>query len=100
MYVAVGRFHFRPMGQDEQQSLMKRMEQDVPPLARACQGFRGVAFVRLSDEELMTVWHWDSEADWDAGLVRFGPLLQEYVVPNLAGPPERIGGEVVMEVMP
>jgi hypothetical protein len=48
----------------------------------------------------MTVWLWDSEGDWEAALARFGPLLQEYVVPNLAQPPERVGGEVVVQAMP
>ena len=100
MFVEVGRFRFRPMGQDEQQSLMHRMEQDVPRIARASPGFRGVNFVRLSDDELMTVWLWDNGADWDAALARFGPLLQEYVMPNLAQPPERVGGAVVFQVTP
>ena len=100
MFVEVGRFRFRPMGQDEQRSLMQRMEQDVPPIARESPGFRGVNFVRLSDDELMTVWIWDSSADWEAALARFGPVLQEYVVPNLAQPPERVGGEIVLQVAP
>ena len=100
MFVNVGRFRFRPMGQDEQRSLMLRIEQDVPPIAWESPGFRGVYFARASDDELMTVWLWDSEADWEAALARFGPLLQEYVVPNLAQPPERVGGEVVIQVTP
>jgi len=100
MFVNVGRFRFRPMSQDEQQSLMQRMEHDVPPIARESPGFRGLNFVRLSDDELMTVWLWDSEADWEAALARFGPLLQQYVVPNLAQPPERVGGEVVLQFTP
>lgn len=100
MFVNVGRFRFRPMGQEERQRLLQRMEQDVPPIARESRGFRGVYFVRLSDDELMTVWLWDSEPDWEAALARFGPLLQQYVVPNLAQPPERAGGEVVVQVTP
>ena len=58
---------------------------------------RGVYFVRPSDDELMAVWLWDSEADWDAAFPRFGPSLQEYVVPSLAQPPDRAGGDVVNE---
>jgi hypothetical protein len=100
MFINVGRFRFRPMAPEERGSLMQRMDQDVPPLARDCKGFRGVYFVPLSDEELMTVWLFDSEPDWNAALERFGPLLQEYVVPNLAGPPDRVGGEAAMEVTP
>ena len=100
MFVNVGRFRFRPMGQDERQSLMQRIEQDIPPTARESPGFRGVYFARLSDDELMTVWLFDSQAAWEAALPRFGPLLQQYVVPNLAQPPERVGGEVVVQVTP
>jgi hypothetical protein len=100
MFVNVGRFRFRPMGQDEQQRLMQSIEQDIPPMARQSPGFRGVFFARVSDDELMTVWLWDSEADWEAALARMGPLLQQHVVPHLAQPPERLGGEVVAQVMP
>ena len=100
MFVNVGRFHFRPMGEDERQSMVRRIEQDVPPVALESPGFRGVYFVRASDDELMTVWLWDTEADWDAALPRFVPMLQEYVIPNLAEPPDRVGGEVVVGVTP
>jgi hypothetical protein len=100
MFVNVGRFHFRPMGQDDQQSLIQRIEQETPPIARESPGFRGVYFARPSDDELMTVWLWDSEADWEAALARFGPFLQQHVVPHLAQPPERVGGEVVVQVTP
>jgi hypothetical protein len=100
MFVVVGRFRFRPMGQDERQSMIQRWEQDFAPIARESPGFRGVYFVRLSDDEVMTDWHWDSEADWDAAQARFGPFLQQHVVPNLAQPPERVGGEVVLQVTP
>jgi hypothetical protein len=88
------------MGQDERQSLIQRIEQDIPPLARESAGFRGVYFARLSDDELMTVWLWDSEAEWEAALARFGPFLQQHVVPNLAQSPERVSGEVVVQVTP
>ena len=100
MFVNVGRFRFRPMDQDQMQGIIQRIEQDVPPVARDSAGFRGVYFARLSDDELMAVWLWDSEADWDAALARFGPLLQEYVVPNLVQPPDRVGGDVVVQVTP
>ncbi len=83
MFVVVGRFRFRPMGQDERQSMIQRWEQDFAPMARESPGFRGVHFVWLSDDEMMTDWHWDSEADWEAAQARFGPFLQQHVVPNL-----------------
>jgi hypothetical protein len=70
--------------------------QDVPPIARASRGFRGVHFARPSEDEVLAVWLWDSAADWEAALPRFGPALQEYVVPNLVQPPERLG-EVVLQ---
>jgi hypothetical protein len=100
MFVNVGRFRFRPMGQDEMQGIVQRIEQDVPPVARDSAGFRGVYFARVSDDELMAVWLWDSEADWDAAFPRFGPALQEYVVPNLAEPPDRVSGDVVVQATP
>jgi hypothetical protein len=62
----------------------------MPPIARESPGSRGLYLARPSDDELLTVWLWDSEADWEAALARFGPLLQEYVVPNLAEPEQRI----------
>ena len=100
MFVNVGRFRFRPMDQDQMQGIIQRIDQDVPPVTRDSAGFRGVYFARLSDDELMAVWLWDSEADWDAALPRFGPSLQEYVVPNLAQPPDRVGGDVVVQATP
>jgi hypothetical protein len=36
----VGRFRFRPMGQDERQSLMQRIEQEGPPIARTAPTFK------------------------------------------------------------
>jgi len=100
MFAVVGRFRFRPKSPEEQQRLVQRMEQDMPPIAQESPGFRGLHVVRASDEELLTIWLWDREADWEAAQPRFGPALQAYVVPNLAGPPERVGGEVVLQVMP
>jgi hypothetical protein len=100
MFVNVGRFRFRPMSQDERQNMIQRVADDVPPIARESPGFRGVYFVRTGDDEVMAVWFWDSAADWDAALPRFGPGLQEYVIPNLAQPPERVGGDVVFQVTP
>jgi heme-degrading monooxygenase HmoA len=100
MFVVVGRFRFRPVGEEERQSMFRRWEQDFTPLARESPGFRGVEFVRLSDDDVMTVWHWDSPADWEAAQARFGPFMQQHVGPHLAQPPERFGGEVVLHVAP
>jgi hypothetical protein len=100
MFLNVGRFHFRPMGPDEQQSLIQRIEQETPAIVRDIPGFRGVYFVRTSEDELMTVWLWDNQEGWEAALARFGPFLQQHVVPNLAQPPERVAGEVVVQVTP
>jgi hypothetical protein len=100
MYVVVGRFKFRPMSDAEKGALAQRMAQDMPAVAKASKGFRGLSLANLGNDELMTVWHWDSEADWDGAQAAFAPLLQEYVIPNLAGPPDRVGGEVVLSVEP
>jgi hypothetical protein len=48
----------------------------------------------------MTIWQWDRAADWDAAQERFGPYLQQHVVPHLAGPPDRVGAEVVVKIAP
>lgn len=100
MFVNVGRFHFRPMNQDAMHGLLQRIERDVAPVVRESSGFRGVYFAHPSDDEVMAVWLWDSQADWEAGLARLGPYLQEYIVPNLARPPERIGSDVAVQIMP
>ena len=100
MYVVVGRFRFRTMSQDEKQTMIGLWERDFAPLARKSHGFRGVHFAWVSDDEMMTDWHWDSEADWEAAQARFGPFLQQHVVPNLVQPPDRVGGEVVLQVTP
>jgi hypothetical protein len=100
MVVIVGRFQFHPMGQAERQGMFQSWEQDFAPLARGCAGFRGVEFVALRDDEVMTVWHWDRAADWEAAQARFGPFMQQHVVPHLAKPPERAAGEVVAHITP
>ncbi len=100
MFVVVGRFKFRAMSPEEKQALAQRMAADMPSIARGCAGFRGLNLVSLGADELMTVWTWDAESDWDAAQPAFGPSLQEYVVPNLAGPPDRAAGEVVLSVTP
>ncbi len=101
MFSMVGRFRFRSLGDDEQKSLMQRIEQDAVPIIRESPGFRDVRLVfRPGDDELMTVWLWDSQADWEAALGRLGPFIQQNFAPDLAQPPERLGGEVVMQVTP
>lgn len=96
MYVTLGRFHFRPRSDDERQSLLRVIEEQVPPIARTSSGFRGVYFAEAGEDEVLTVWLFDGEADWEATLPRFGPVLQQHVAPYLSQPPERVGGEVVM----
>ena len=100
MFVVVGRFRFLPVAREEWNTRVQRWEQDFSPLARESPGFRGVEFVQLSDDEVMTVWHWESEADSQAAQARFAPFLQQHVVPHLAQPPERASGEVVLQVVP
>jgi hypothetical protein len=100
VFVNVGRFRFRPLGEDEKQRMARVIERDIAPAVRASPGFRGVYFVRPGDDEMMAVWLWDSAADWEAALAKMGPLLQEHFVPHFAQPPERVGGEVVAQVAP
>jgi heme-degrading monooxygenase HmoA len=59
MFSMVGRF--RSLSDAEQQSLMQRIEQDAVPIVRESPGFRDVRLVvRPEENELMTVWLWDS----------------------------------------
>jgi hypothetical protein len=58
------------------------------------------SFLGTARRLLPDVWLWDSEAEWDAAFPRFGPSLPEYVVPNLAQPPDRVGSDVVVEATP
>jgi hypothetical protein len=101
MFSMVGRFRFRSFSDAEQQSLMQRFEQDALPIIQESPGFRDLRLVfRTADNELMTVWLWDSAADWDAALAKLGPFIQENMAPNFAQPPERIGGDVARQVTP
>jgi hypothetical protein len=101
MFSMVGRFRFRSFSDVEQQSLIQRIEQDAVPIIRESPGFRDVRFVvRPEENELMTVWLWDSAADWDAALAKLGPFIQQNFAPNLAQPPERLGGDVTTHVTP
>ena len=98
MYLNQGRFRFRPRTDEERKELLRVIRDEVPPIARESKGFRGVYFAAPTPDEVTTVWLWDTEADWQAALARFGPLLQRSVVPYLAEPPERVGGEAVLEL--
>jgi hypothetical protein len=101
MFSMVGRFRFRSFNDAEQQSLIQRMEEDAAPILRECAGFRELrAVVRPEDNELMTVWLWDSEAEWEAALAKLGPWIQENLAPDLAQPPERLGGDIAAQFTP
>ena len=98
MFVSVGRFRFRPLAEGEWENLMQGVEREFAPLPRDYPGFRGVYLTRPSDNELMLIWLWDSAAAWQAALPRFGPYLQQHVIPHLAQAPERVGGETFFQV--
>ena len=100
MYTVVGRFQFRPIGQEAMDAMMQGIRQEFSPIARACDGFRAVYFSRPSDQEVLTTWLWDSPADWEAAQARFGPYLAQHIVPHLAGPPDRVGAEIDVEILP
>jgi hypothetical protein len=99
MFSMVGRFHFRSLANGEAETLKQQIEQDGLPIVRDCRGFRDFRLVvRPGDNEIMTVWLWDSEADWNAALERLGPFIQANFAPHLAQPPERLGGEIIQHV--
>ena len=98
MFVSVGRFTFNAMDDGERQQLAKRIEADVRAAVEGNAAFRGLYAAQPTENEVLMVWLWDDEAAWEKALVDLGPALQEYVLPNLALPPERVGGEVVVEI--
>ena len=100
MFVAVSRFHFRTLLQDEVRILRRRAEQDLPALARSLSGFRGLYLSQVADDEVMAVWLWDSRADSEQALGQVGLWLMQQVLPALDRPPERVGGEVLLQVAP
>ena len=100
MFVAVSRFHFRTLPQDEVRILRRRAEQDLPALARSLAGFRGLYLSQVADDEVMAVWLWDSRADSEQALGQVGPWHMQQVLPALDRPPERVGGEVLLQVAP
>jgi hypothetical protein len=99
MFSMVGRFHFRSLSNGEAETLVQQIEQDGLPIIRDCRGFRDFRLVVRPDEnEIMTVWLWDSEADWEAALERLGPFIRDNFGPHLAQPPERLGGEIAQHI--
>lgn len=99
MFVNVGRFQFRPMEQGAWQELLGSIEADITRNAQASQGFRSVSFSCPGETELMLVWLWESAADWQAAFPRFVPFLQEHVMPKLAQAPDRVGADVIAQVV-
>ena len=99
MFVNVGHFRFGSLTDGDRQRMTASFERDIPPIVSGSPGFRGVYFTWVADDDLMAVWLWDQEADWDAAFPKFGPSLQENVIPHLAGPPSRASGDAFFEVM-
>lgn len=98
MFINVGHFRFRDLSDDDRASMVQSFERDIPPILAESQGFRGVYFTWVAPDDLMAVWLWDREQDWDAAFPKFGPSLQENVIPHLAGPPDRASGMAIFEV--
>ncbi len=95
MYANVSDYRLRP-GFDAQ-PLIQRTEQEVLPLAEQLAGFRAYYFVRVTDNRLLAISLWDSQAEWEQALPRLLPWMQDNVAPLLAGEPARLAGEVVIE---
>jgi hypothetical protein len=68
-------------------------------IVQESQGFRGVSFLRVGDDQMMAVWLWDSAADWDAAPAQVGPWLQTHAIPNLA-PPARSSSAPTSDFIP
>ena len=100
MFVSVSRFHFRTLDQDEARVLRRRAEHDIPRLLRDVPGFRAFYLSQVADDEVMAVWLWDSRADSEQALGQVGPWLMQQVLPALDRPPDRVGGEVLLQVAP
>ena len=93
MYAVVARFQFRSPATEAQVQQVER--ELVEPL---CQqpGFRAYYGVRISDTEALAVHVWDSQADAEQAIQLIGPRQQQVVGDQLAGPPQRMMGEVLI----
>ena len=98
MFVSVSRFHFRTLDQDEARVLRRRAEHDIPRLLRDVPGFRAFYLSQVGDDEVLAVWLWESRDASEQALKQVGPWLLKQVLPVLDRPPERIGGDVLLEV--
>ena len=93
MYAVVVRFQFRAPVRRE---VVERAEKDIIDPATQLPGFRAYYGVRLSDTEAIAVHVWDSEADAERGGSQMAALTQHVVGDLLAGPPQPVGGEVLI----
>ena len=93
MYAAVVRFRFRaPVGEDD----VRRIDREVIEPVTRLPGFRAYYGVRVSATEAVAVHCWDSQADLERATPQLVALTQQAVGDQLAGPPERTVGEVVI----
>ncbi len=93
MYAAVVRFRFRaPVSEAD----MTRIEQEVIDPTTRLAGFRMNIGIRVTDTEAIAVHLWDSREDFERALPQLMALTQQGIGAQLAGPPERTAGEVLV----
>jgi hypothetical protein len=87
----VNRFAFRNPPSEE---LVRRTDQEVVEPFSKQLGFRGYYAFQSGEREITTVHMWDSEGDAERAIATTQPQFQAVLGPELAGPPQRSGGEV------
>lgn len=91
-YARLSRFRFRhPLDADAREQVSRVVDE-----LAAAPGFRVYGGFFPSATEAVTVHTWDSKADSERGLEATRSSLQRAIGQNLAEPPRRVGGEVII----
>jgi hypothetical protein len=89
----INHLHFR---EPPDPDLFSRAEQEVVPLAREIEGFRGLHIVQAAPDHFILIIMGESPEVLDRVATEVGsPWMMAHVVPLLAAPPERHVGPLV-----
>ena len=67
----------------------------VIPECQTAGGFHGIYSIRINEREIVNVFLWDSREASEHGLQAARQVAVPFFGPTLAGPPERIAGDVI-----
>jgi hypothetical protein len=91
MYASVAKFRFtRPVETGD----FEVNERVLVPLLKRQPGYQGYFEVLAGERETLAITLWASQSEADHGLAAIRPQLMELFGADLAGPPERVFGEV------